>query len=196
MQGLGSELDRQMAFLCEVDRLKSIERATRLHDNSRFENSAEHSWHIALYAMVLKDYAPQGCDINRVIKMLLIHDIVEIDAGDAPIHGDHDAVEMHQKEMAAAERLFGMLPEAQAKDFRALWDEFEQAETVDAQFAKALDRVPSPLANMANGGGSWSEYNVTLAQLDTRVGVPISRGAPRVWEWLRPVIQKWFQRNM
>jgi putative hydrolase of HD superfamily len=189
-------LDAQMAFLNEVDRLKSIQRATRLHDNSRYENSAEHSWHIALYAMVLKDYAPEGCDFNRVIKMLLIHDIVEIDAGDAPIHGDHDAAAMQQKERAAADRLFGMLPDAQASGFRDLWDEFERADTPDARFAKALDRMPAPLANMANGGGSWKDYDVTLDHLDRRVGVPISTGAPKLWQWLRPVIHRWYRNHM
>jgi len=196
LQTENADLGAQMAFLNEADRLKSIERATRLHDNSRFENSAEHSWHIALYAMVLKDYAPQGCDINRVVQMLLIHDIVEIDAGDAPIHGDHDPAEMMQKEQAAADRLFRMLPEVQAKQIRALWDEFEKAATPDARFAKALDRMPSPLANMANGGGSWKDYAVTLENLDTRVGVPITKGAPKLWEWLRPVIRRWYQTHM
>ena len=187
-------IEAQMAFLNEADRLKSVQRATRLHDNSRFENSAEHSWHIALYAMVLKDHAPKGCDIDRVIKMLLIHDIVEIDAGDAPIHGNHDPQEMQAKELAAADRLFNLLPEDQATEFRALWDEFEQAETPDAKFAKAIDRIPSPLANMANGGGSWTDYNVSLDDLDKRVGVLVAKGSPILWQWLRGKISAWFQK--
>ena len=187
-------IEAQMAFLNEADRLKSVQRATRLHDNSRFENSAEHSWHIALYAMVLKDHAPKGCDIDRVIKMLLIHDIVEIDAGDAPIHGNHDPQEMQAKELAAADRLFNLLPEDQATEFRALWDEFEQAETPDAKFAKAIDRIPSPLANMANGGGSWTDYNVSMDDLDKRVGVPVAKGSPILWQWLRGKISAWFHK--
>ncbi|MDG1430960.1 MAG: HD domain-containing protein [Paracoccaceae bacterium] len=188
-------MGQQLDFLIEADRLKSIYRATRLHNNSRFENSAEHSWHIALYALILSEYAPLGCDITRVIRMLLIHDIVEIDAGDAPIHGDFDADEMHKKELAAADRLFGLLPQDQAKELRNLWDEFEAIQTPDAKFAKALDRMPSPLANIANGGGSWTEYDVTLDHLDKRVGIPIERGAPELWQWLRPVIQNWYREQ-
>jgi len=187
-----ARLDAQMEFLCEVDRLKAVSRATRLHDNSRYENSAEHSWHIAVYAMVLADRAPEGCDVNKVIRMLLIHDIVEIDAGDNPIHGDFDAEAMAEQEQAAADRLFGLLPEDQAKAFRDLWDEFEAAETPEARFAKGLDRIPAPLANMSNGGGSWTEYNVSIDDLDRRVGHPIQRGAPALWAWLRPNIVQWF----
>jgi putative hydrolase of HD superfamily len=138
---MSAQLHAQFAFLQECDRLKSGLRATRLNDGSRQENTAEHSWHIALYAMVLADQAGPGVEINRVIKMLLIHDIVEIDAGDAPIHGDYDAAEYARKEVAAAQRIFGLLPLAQAAAFRALWEEFEAAQTPDAVFAKSIDRV-------------------------------------------------------
>ena len=188
-------LDKQMGFLCEMDKLKSILRATRLHDNSRFENSAEHSWHITLYAMTLAEYAPKGCDMTKVTQMLLLHDVVEIDAGDNPIHGEYDKDEMAAKEIAAANRLFNLLPPDQAVQFRILWDEFEAAKTPEAKFAKALDRIPAPLANMDIGGGSWAEYNVSLADLDQRVGTPISSGAPAIWNWLRPKIRDWFARN-
>lgn len=170
-------------------------RATRLHDGSRPENSAEHSWHIALYALTLADQAPPGTDISRVIAMLLIHDLVEIDAGDAPIHGDIDHAALAAAEAAAATRLFGLLPADQAVRFRGLWDEFEAAESPEARFAKALDRVPSPLANMANGGGSWRDYDVTMNQLDTRVGTPITKGAPAIWHWLRPRIAAFMARS-
>jgi len=189
-------LNAQMEFLCEVDKLKSILRATRLHDNSRFENSAEHSWHVALYAMVLADHRPIGSDPFRVIKMLLVHDIVEIDAGDAPIHGDFNKEEMARKEQIAADRLFSLLPVDQAREFRALWDEFEAAQSPDARFAKALDRIPSPLANMANGGGSWTEYEVSESDLDRRVGVPIQAGAPELWKWLKTKIRQWFREHI
>jgi putative hydrolase of HD superfamily len=188
-------LNAQMAFLCEVDKLKSVLRATRLHDKSRFENSAEHSWHIALYAMVLAEQAPDCSNPFRVIKMLLIHDIVEIDAGDAPIHGVFDKEEMALKEKLAADRLFNLLPIDQAHEFRALWDEFEAAQTPDARFAKALDRIPSPLANMANGGGSWTDYDVSEEDLDRRVGVPIQAGAPELWKWLKSKIGQWFKEH-
>ena len=189
---MSDRLDRQMAFLKEADRLKSVLRASRLIDNSRRENSAEHSWHIALYALVLADQAGPEVQIDRVLKMLLIHDIVEIDAGDAPIHGQVDHAAMAKKEREAADRLFGLLPADQADAFRSLWDEFEAACSPDAVFAKALDRVQTPIANLANGGGTWTEYDVTLEQLDARVGTPIARGSKSLWNWLRPQLADFF----
>lgn len=192
---MSHRLEAQLAFLAEADRLKSVLRASKLIDNSRHENSAEHSWHIMLYALVLADQAGPEVDIGRVLRMLLIHDIVEIDAGDAPIHGQVDHAAMAAKEAAAADRLFGLLPLDQAREFRALWDEFEAAETADAQFAKAIDRVQTPLANLANGGGSWREYGVTMDQLEARVGSPIRRAAPGIWAHIRPRIAAWFSAN-
>lgn len=185
-------LDAQIAFLSEADRLKSVLRASRLHDNSRFENSAEHSWHVMLYALVLADQAGPDVRTDRVLRMLLLHDIVEIDAGDNPIHGTFDPAEMEAREQAAADRLFGLLPADQAAEFRALWDEFEAAETPDAVFAKSVDRVQTPIGNLANGGGSWKDYGVTFEQLDKRVGVPVRRGAPGLWDWLLPKLRGFF----
>lgn len=185
-------LDRQIAFLSEADRLKSVLRASRLHDASRFENSAEHSWHVMLYALVLADQAQAEVQIDRVLKMLLLHDLVEIDAGDNPIHGQVDQTAMAEAEAAAADRIFGLLPADQAADFRALWEEFEAAATPDAIFAKSIDRVQTPVGNLANGGGSWTDYSVSFEQLDTRVGVPIRRGAPGLWSWLLPRVRTFF----
>ena len=186
-------IDQQMAFLWEADKLKQIIRATKLADGSRYENSGEHSWHIALYAMVLGADAPEGVDTSRVIKMLLLHDLVEIDAGDAPIFGDHDKAEMEAKEQAAAARIFGLLPSDQAAEFRALWDEFEGAESPDAVFAKALDRFQPPNQNLSGDGGSWVEYNTEYAQFEGRVGKQIKRGAPWLWHWLQPKVSAWFE---
>lgn len=185
-------LDAQIAFLREADKLKSILRGSRLIDDSRRENSAEHSWHVMLYALVLSDQAAPGVNINRVLKMLLIHDIVEIDAGDAPIHGNVDHAAMAAKETAAADRLFGLLPSDQAESFRALWDEFEAAESPDAIHAKSIDRLQTPIANLVTNGGSWIDYGVTLDQLESRVGVPVKRGLPNVWAWLLPKLQAFF----
>ncbi len=182
----------QVAFLQEADRLKSVLRASRLIDDSRRENSAEHSWHVMLYALVLADQAGPDVSIDRVLRMLLIHDIVEIDAGDNPIHGQFDAAAQEAAETAAADRLFGILPADQAVEFRALWDEFESAQTADARFAKAIDRFQTPIANLANNGGTWRDYAVTLEQMDRRVGLPIAAGAPSLWRWLRPKLEKWF----
>ena len=185
-------LDAQFAFLGEADRLKSVLRASRLHDDSRFENSAEHSWHVMLFALVRADQAGPGVDIGRVLNMLLVHDLVEIDAGDTPIHGKVDAAAQERAEKAAADRLFGLLPPDQAAGFRALWEEFEAAATPDAIFAKSVARMQTPLANLANGGASWRAYDVTLDQLKARVGTPVRRGAPGVWNWLMPKLQAFF----
>ncbi|MGB0901061.1 HD domain-containing protein [Halocynthiibacter sp.] len=187
-----SDTGKRLAFLLEADQLKTVLRATPISDNSRRENSGEHSWHIALYAPVLADQAGQGVDIHRVTQMLLLHDLVEIDAGDAPIHGDYDPAEQEAKEQAAADRLFGLLPEPQAQNLRALWDEFEAAETPDAIFGKSIDRVQPLLQNMAAGGGSWKDYNVTMDQIDSRVGHKVARGAPDVWNFIRQRTKAWF----
>lgn len=182
---MSARLDAQLAFLNEADRLKSILRASTLCDGTRRENSAEHSWHLALYALVLADQAAPGVDISRVIKMLILHDLVEIDAGDMPIHGSGDPKAQVALEERAAERIFGLLPDDIGTDLRSLWDEFEAAQTPDAIFAKSLDRVQPVMQNIECGGGTWREYNVTAQQLETRVGVKIARGAPALWDFVR-----------
>ena len=187
-----SRLDAQLAFLAEADRLKSVLRATTLHDASRRENSAEHSWHVMLHALVLAEHAARPVDISRVLTMLLLHDLVEIDAGDTPIHGDHDPAEQEAREQAAADRIFGLLPEDQRDGLRAIWEEFEAAESDDAVFAKSIDRVQPVLSNLASGGGTWPEYNVTPEQLEARVGTKVSRGAPALWSGLSDRINAWF----
>ncbi|MFA8440554.1 HD family hydrolase [Yoonia sp.] len=190
-----SRIDAQLAFLSEADKLKSTLRATTLCDGSRRENSGEHSWHIALYAMVMAEHANRPINVERVIKMLLIHDLVEIDAGDNPVHGDHDQAEIEAVEQAAADRIFGLLPQNQAAMFRALWDEFEAAQTDDAIFAKSIDRVQPVVANLETGGGTWPEYKVTAAQLQSRVGVKVQKGAPAIWVALKARIDDWFAKN-
>lgn len=189
-------LEAQFAFLNEADRLKSVLRATTLVDGSRPENSGEHSWHLALYAMVLADQAAPGVSIDRVIRMLLVHDLVEIDVGDVPIHSAngqaHASAATMAAEQKAAERIFGLLPADLAHSFRALWDEFEAAETPDAVFAKSLDRVQPVMANLMSGGGTWATYNVTSDQLDARVGSKIARGAPALWAWVREKTRAYF----
>lgn len=189
-------LERQFAFLNEADRLKHVMRATTTVDGTRPENSGEHSWHLALYALVLADQAGPGVDINRVIRMLLIHDLVEIDVGDVPIHSQngqaHASAETQAAEAKAADRIFGLLPEEVGADLRALWEEFEAAETADARFAKSLDRVQPVMANLMSGGGTWKTYNVTFDQLESRVGSKIAKGAPALWNWVREKARPWF----
>lgn len=188
-------IDKQVAFLTEVDRLKSIERATTLGDGTRFENSAEHSWHVALYALILAEKARPDVEISRVIKMLLIHDLVEIDAGDAPIFGQYDAEKLADEEAKAARRIFGLLPADQASELLDLWNEFEAAATPDAQFAKSMDRFQPPNQNLASGGGSWKDYGVDLNRIEARVGAKIARGAPGLWAWLKPKIKRFMAEN-
>lgn len=188
-------IDKQVAFLTEVDRLKSIERATTLGDGTRFENSAEHSWHVALYALILAEQARPDVEISHVIKMLLIHDLVEIDAGDAPIFGQYDAEKLADEEAKAARRIFGLLPADQASELLDLWNEFEAATTPDAQFAKSMDRFQPPNQNLASGGGSWKDYGVDLNRIETRVGAKIARGAPGLWAWLKPKIKRFMAEN-
>lgn len=189
-------LAAQFAFLNEADRLKSVLRATTLVDGSRPENSGEHSWHLALYALVLSDHAAPGVDINRVIRMLLIHDLVEIDVGDVPIHSQNGQAHASEATLAAeakaANRIFGLLPNDLAADLRALWEEFEAAQTPDALFAKSLDRVQPVMANLMSGGGTWTTYNVTFDQLESRVGVKIAKGAPDLWDWVRAKARGFF----
>ena len=193
---MSDRLDAQFAFLNEADRLKSVLRATTLVDGSRPENSGEHSWHLALYALILADQADPEVKIDRVIRMLLIHDLVEIDVGDVPIHSQngqaHASAATQAAESQAADRIFGLLPKDLGTDLRALWEEFEAAESPDARFAKSLDRVQPVMANLMSGGGTWTTYNVTSDQLDARVGVKIAHGAPALWSWVREKTRAYF----
>ncbi|MEP5554701.1 MAG: HD domain-containing protein [Paracoccaceae bacterium] len=185
-------LDQQIAFLNEADKLKTILRGTTLCDASRAENSAEHSWHLTLYALVLADQAGPEVNINRVIKMLILHDLVEIDAGDNPIFGDYDAAEMEAQEQIAADRIFGLLPADLRVALRSIWEEFEAAESPSARFAKSLDRFQPPMQNLASGGGSWTDYNVSEAQIEEKVGRKIAIGAPALWSYARARISSFF----
>ncbi|PSU34251.1 HD domain-containing protein [Photobacterium lutimaris] len=177
-------LDKQLAFINELDRLKAIYRKTMVKpDNNRQENSAEHSWHIALMAQVLKDYIEEPVDVNRAVMMLLIHDIVEIDAGDTFAFAEqHELDGQEEKEIAAANRLFGLLPEAQFNEMKSLWLEFEQAETADARFAKAMDRILPLIQNMSNGGGSWVKHTVTKQQVLKR-NAYLEKVTPKLWQY-------------
>ncbi|MBM2576628.1 HD domain-containing protein [Jannaschia sp. Os4] len=179
-----------MAFVMEADRLKGVTRATLNADGARHENTAEHSWQVALAALVLPP--PAGVDRDRVIRMLLIHDLVEIDAGDAPVFGDVPEG-LAAKEDEAARRIFGMLPDGDA--WLALWREFEANETADARYAKSLDRFLPPNLNLAAGGGSWADYGVTEGAFRAKVAPKIARGAPHLWARLEPRIVAFFRRS-
>jgi putative hydrolase of HD superfamily len=182
---------RQMAFVAEADKLKTVERRTPLTDNSRRENSAEHSWHLAVAAMALAEHAPERTDLARVLQLVAVHDLVEIDAGDTFAYdaAGHDT--KAARERAAATRIFGLLPADQAARFRALWEEFEAMETADARYANPLDRQQALLQNMKAGGGSWTEHAVTRAQVLQRMA-PIEAFLPAVWPFVRDVVDQYF----
>jgi putative hydrolase of HD superfamily len=188
-------LTQQLEFLQTIDALKNVERASPLIDQSRSENSAEHSWHVAIYAIVLSDHASENVDIGRVVQMLLLHDIVEIDAGDFPIHGSNDPTEQEQLERRAADRIFGQLPPDQDKKLRSLWDEFEAAITPDAQFAKSLDRLQPLIQNIATGGGTWNQHSLTEQQVSERYGPQIERGSRPLWIKARELVGDFFSRS-
>lgn len=169
-------LTRQLEFLIEIDRLKHVLRRSPLVDGSRVENSAEHSWHLGMMAIVLAEYAVEPVDVAHVVKMVLVHDIVEIDAGDTyayDTNGNHDKAE---RERQAANRLFGLLPVDQAAELRALWDEFEDRRTAEARFANALDRLMPLLHNYLNEGRVWQANHVTAEQIRQRMA-PVAEGS-------------------
>ncbi len=183
-----SRLEQQLALLIELDQLKSVLRRTRVKSaEGRLENSAEHSWHVALMAILMEEHANEPVDIARVVKMLLLHDIVEIDAGDTFVYDAVASAEQEEKELAAAKRLFGMLPVEQGKALFELWLEFEAAESADAKFAKALDRLIPMLLNYHNDGQSWQEHGVTREQALT-INKRIGLGSEVLWEKAQQVI--------
>lgn len=186
---LSMNLLAQLDFLREVDKLKTISRRTSLMDGSRNENSAEHSWHIALAAMVLADYSNVQVDLFRVIKLLLMHDIVEIDAGDTFAFDMAGKATQAEREGIAAARLFGMLPSSQRDEFVGLWEEFEAGESAEAKFAVALDRLMPVLQNYANHGGTWKSAALNRGQVNRRLR-PIGDGAAAVWAYVEKVLDE------
>lgn len=186
---------KQLVFLAELDRLKSVVRQSPLVNRSRRENSAEHSWHLAMFALVLSEHA-EDVDPLQVAKLLLLHDIVEIDAGDAPIHvAGRDKTLLEQEELAAAKRIFGLLPDVQGKEFLELWQEFEAGQTANARFAKALDRLQPLLLNTLTDGGTWTENGVTEAQVMERYGAVIKGGSPQLWQAATVMVRHHFARR-
>ncbi len=165
----GTRLSAQLRFIVEIDQLKTIIRQTPLIDLSRRENDAEHSWHLAIMAMVLADFAAPEVDVLRAIRMLLVHDIVEIDAGDTFLYDATAAADQEAREEKAADRIFGLLPEPDGAELRALWDEFEAHQSADAHFARAMDRLQPFLHNIFTGGVMWQKHGVTENQVRTRM---------------------------
>ena len=187
-------LHEQIEFLCAIDELKNVQRQTTLLDGSRRENSAEHSWHLALYAMVLAEYGGEDLDLCRVLRMVLVHDIVEIDAGDTYIYDEQGQETKEERERQAADRLFGLLPADQAGMLRAAWDEFEERRTPEARFAYAVDRMQPLLHNHRTGGAAWRRHGITADQVYDK-NHPIGDGAPRLWELARKLVEASVERG-
>jgi len=171
-------------FILELDKLKGVTRKTRPLGLDRYENSAEHSWQIALLAASLAPFAETKIDIDRVICMLLGHDIGEIDTGDTMVYVEGGWDERKAAERAAVTRIFGILPEVPRTKFMALWDEFDDAQTAEARFAHAADRAMPVMLNLANNGQSWRENGITHERVVRRVGPPIKAGCPALWDYL------------
>ena len=179
---------RQIDFILEADKLKSTLRRTLLMDRSRHENSAEHSWHIALLALVLSEYAAGGAiDVFRVLKMLLVHDLVEIDAGDTYCYDDQGRQDQAKREVQAADRIFNLLPADQAHSFLILWEEFEARETAESRLANALDRVQPFLHNYFTEGQTWQENDIISSQVIARMQ-PVEDGSPFLWKYIKALI--------
>ena len=185
-------LQKQMEFILEVDKVKQIVRQTYLTDGSRKENDAEHSWHLALMAVLLKEYANEEVNLEKVIPMVLIHDLVEIDAGDTYAYDRAGLVTQRERETKAADRIFGMLPENQGRRFRDLWEEFEAYETAEAKFAHVLDNCQPLILNDASGGKSWKEHTVHKSQIYKR-NEHTAEGSREIWEYMKTLVDKHIQ---
>ena len=182
-----NDLLQQIAFIKEIDKIKYIQRRTKLFNSNRPENDAEHSWHLAMMAMVLGSYSDADIDMLKVIKMVLIHDIVEIDAGDTFLYDTTKSHDNSEEEVLAAKRVFGILPEAQAKEMIELWTEFEEGISSEAKFAKAMDRLEPLLQNVSNDGGTWEEYGVKYASVYEKQKV-ILGGSTELWRYAEELI--------
>ena len=180
---------KQIEFIKQIDQLKYIMRKTRLFNSERHENDAEHSWHLAMMAIVLIEHADEKVDLLKVMKMVLIHDIVEIDAGDTFLYDNTKNHVNTEEELIAAKRIFGLLPEDQATDLIDVWQEFETGETKEARFAKALDRLEPVMQNASNKGGTWAEFDVELSRVIDKICV-IEKGSATLWNYTQNIMNE------
>jgi len=185
-------MEKQFAFIKEIDGLKEIGRQSYIKDGSRKENDAEHSWHLAMMALLMNEYANEKIDVLRVISMVLIHDIVELDAGDTYAYDEAGNATKRERELAAAERIFHILPEDQAKYLYDLWEEFEDAITSESKFAHTLDNIQPLMLNDATGGKAWKEHRVKLSQIMKRQK-KTKEGSEQMWEYAR---KNMLERNL
>jgi putative hydrolases of HD superfamily len=184
---MATRLEQQIGFLIEIDQLKSILRQSYLMDSSRRENTAEHSWYVAMAAPILAEYAPRGVDHPRAISMMLVHDLIEIDAGDTFLYDEAGTVDKAAREIKAADRLFSLLPEDQNHELRALWEEFETGATPTARFARALDRLMPLMHNYYTHGKTWKEHGVHATQV-LKMNSIIEKASAELWQFARDLI--------
>nr|WP_294875582.1 HD domain-containing protein [uncultured Pedobacter sp.] len=181
------QLQKQIDFIHEIDKVKYIQRKTRLFNSNRTENDAEHSWHLALMAVVLSGHSNQKIDLLKVIKMLLIHDLVEIDAGDIFLYDTSVSHTNTEAELSAAKRIFGLLPSEQADELILIWKEFEAGETAESKFARAMDRFEPLLQNRSNNGGTWKEFNIPYEKVIEKKSI-INEGSEVLWNYAKNLI--------
>ncbi|WP_316743090.1 HD domain-containing protein [Pedobacter antarcticus] len=184
-----NDLLQQVAFIKEIDKLKYIQRRTKLFNSDRHENDAEHSWHLAVMTLVLAGHSDKQIDVLKVLKMVLIHDLVEIDAGDTFIYDSSKNHTNTDEERLAANRIFGLLPETQAQEFIAIWEEFEEGSTAEAKFAKTMDRFEPLLQNSSNNGGTWAEFNVDYHTVYNKKKA-IKNGSASIWNYAKRVLDE------
>jgi putative hydrolase of HD superfamily len=182
-------MQKIIEFIRELDKLQGITRKNRPLGTKRFENAAEHSWQVAVLAFSLAEFADPAVDINRVVRMLLIHDVGEIDTGDRIVYAEGGWEEHHAAEMAAARRIFGLLPEPRRSEMMALWHEFEAGSTPEARFAHAVDRAIPAILNLAFHGQSWVENGIAYERVVARIGPPIKAGCPALWTYLEAQLE-------
>lgn len=192
---MDSRIMKDIEFIVELDRMKTILRQTSLITEDRREDDAQHSWHIAVMAMVLSDYANEEINVNRVIKMLLIHDLVELYAGDTFCYDEEGNKDKRQRELEAAEKIFGMLEPGKAAEFRGLWDEFEEMETPEALFAASMDRLQPMLNNYYNGGGTWRKRGVPQSDIYKRIS-PVKDSSDELWKFVEHMLEDAYDRGM
>ena len=185
----------QIEFIREIDKLKYIFRKTKLINSDRPENDAEHSWHLAMMAIVLAGHANEPIDLEKVMKMVLIHDIVEIDSGDVFVYDTTKSHDNFDEELKAARRIFGILPEEQAKEFINLWIEFEEMKTPESKFARALDRLEPLLQNASNNGGTWREFDVKFDKVIEKKKA-IKDGSEELWKFAKQLIDKSVEKGI
>lgn len=186
---------KQIDFIKEIDKVKYIQRKTKLFNSNRNENDAEHSWHLAMMALILAEHANEPIDVLKVVKMVLIHDIVEIDAGDTFIYDIQKNHVNTDQERLAANRIFGLLPEEQSKDFIAVWEEFEAGLTPEAKFARTMDRLEPLLQNTSNNGGTWKEFDVDYSKVFDKKKI-INEGSTTIWKYAEELINESVEKGI